>query len=456
MPQAMRIRPVLVSALSALVLACAAEAAVKEQEAAALGTTLTGVGAERAGSVDGSIPDYTGGLTSPPAGYKAGDGRRVDPFADEKPLRVITAGTAGGAAAQLTAGTAELLRRDPTFRVDVYPTHRTVAYPEWLLANTRHNAINAHLADDGLGLAAALPGIPFPIPSDGREAMWNHRLHYMGRAMSFKYDSWLVDGSGQKMLTSTAQSNWEFPVFDPQRREPVREDEPYFMWKVDYSGPQRRAGEALLLVEPVDLRRSPRRTWFYVPGQRRARQIELPDDAPHGSSSGTYTNDDAFVYTGMLERFDLKLVGKRDMLVPYNTYRLTYHPSADDIMQPRHLNPDYLRWELHRVWVVEATLKPGEHHVYHRRVFYLDEDSWTALASDEYAADGKLSHSVFACLTFSYGAGAPFSINHVAYNFGTGAYFLAFFPGAHSGVRYVDPLPASAWSPDSMVGSGVR
>jgi hypothetical protein len=456
MRQAIRIRPALASAFSALVLAFAAEAAVKEQDAAALGATLTGVGAERAGSADGRIPEYTGGLTSAPAGYKAGDGQRVDPFADEKPVRVITTATAGGVAAQLTAGTAELLRRDPTFRVDVYPTHRTVAYPQWLIDNTRRNAINARVANDGLGLAGALPGVPFPIPRDGREAMWNHRLHYMGRAISFKYDSWLVDGSCQSMLTSTAQSNWEFPVFDPQRKEPLREDEPFFMWKVDYSGPQRRAGEALLLVEPVDLLVAPRRTWFYVPGQRRARQVELPDDAPHGSSSGIYTNDDAFVYTGMLERYELKLVGKREMLVPYNTYRLTYHANAEEVLQPQHINPDYLRWELHRVWVVEATLKPGQHHVYGRRVFYVDEDSWAALASDEYDLDGKLARGVLAFLSWSYDAGAPFAAHHVAYDFGTGGYYMAYFPGPYFGVRYVDPLPAAQWSPDALAGAGLR
>ena len=125
-------------------------------------------------------------------------------------------------------------------------------------------------------------------------------------------------------------------------------------------------------------------------------------------------------------------------------------------MQTRHLNPDFVRWEVHRAWVVEATLKQGARHVYARRVFYVDEDSWTALASDEYTADGKLSHSVFALLSQSYDAGVPFSVNHVAYNFETGAYFMAFFPGAHSGVRYVEPLPASQWSPDAMVGQGVR
>jgi hypothetical protein len=271
-----------------------------------------------------------------------------------------------------------------------------------------------------------------------------------------KYDSWLVDGSGQKMLTSTAQSNWEFPVFEPQRREPIREDEPYFMWKVDYSGPQRRAGEALLLVEPVDLRRSPRRTWFYVPGQRRARQIELPDDAPHGSSSGTYTNDDAFVYTGMLERFDLKLVGKREMLVPYNTYRMAFLSKPREILRPGHINPDVVRWELHRVWVVEATLKPGQHHPYGRRVFYVDEDTWIALASDEYDAAGKLLRSVYAFSTFGFETGVPFTCSFAPYSFDTGGYYVSYLPVSPTTTRYVELARDSAWSPDALAGSGVR
>ena len=151
----------------------------------------------------------------------------------------------------------------------------------------------------------------------------------------------------------------------------------------------------MILVDAIDPLKQLRQVWIYVPGQRRVRQVNMPDDAPHSSSSGTYMNDDAFVYTGVLERYDLKLVGKREMIVPYNTYRLTYHPKAEDLLRPGHVNPDFVRWELHRVWVVEATLKPGEHHVYGRRVFYVDEDSWAALASDEYGLDGKLLRAVF-------------------------------------------------------------
>jgi len=443
-------------ALATVALAPGAQAAVTPEEAAALGTVLTAVGAERAGNSDGTIPAYSGGLLQPPAGYRAGDPRRIDPSADEKPLRVLTGSNMAAAASQLTEGTRELLRRYPSFRVDVYPTHRSVAYPDYLAGNTRRNATATRMTDGGLGIENALPGVPFPIPKDGREVMWNHRLHYMGRAVAFKYDGWLVDGSGQRVLTSTAQSLQEFPAFDPKRDKSLHEDETWLQWKLEYSAPQRRAGEALIMVEAVNPLRQARRVWSYVPGQRRVRPIEVPDDAPNGSSSGTVTNDDAFVYTGVLERYDVKLLGKREMLVPYNTYRLSYHENIDDVLQARHINPDLMRWELHRVWVVEATLKQGQHHVYGRRVFYVDEDTWTALASDEYDLDGKLLRAGFAFLSYSYDAGAPYSSHLAAHDFSTGAYYMTGFPGAHFGVRYVEPLPPSQWNPDALAGAGVR
>jgi hypothetical protein len=443
-------------ALATLFSAHGAGAAVTAEEAEALGTTLTAVGAEKSGSADGRIPAYTGGLPTATTSAGRPDASLADPFADENPLRVLTAGDLGGAEAELTAGTLELLRTHPTFRVDVYPAHRTMADPEWLLANTRRNATHARLVDDGLTLENALPGIPFPIPGDGNEVMWNHRLHYMGRAMEFKYDSWLVTSSGNRNLTTTAQSAWDFPVFDPKRTRPLRPDDALFRWKLDYSGPQRRAGEAFLLIDSVDPLKAPRKTWSYVPGQRRAKRVDVPDDAPHSSSSGAYINDDAFVYTGVLERYDLKLLGKREMIVPYNTYRLTYHANVDDVLRKEEINPELLRWELHRVWVVEATLKPGQNHVYGRRVFYVDEDSWAALASDEYDLDGKLLRAVYALPTYDYVSGVPFTVMHVAYNLGTGAYFLAFFPDPHSGVSYAESLPDRLWAPDSMAGSGLR
>jgi hypothetical protein len=450
-----KVRQSVALALATILCAAGARAAVSPDEAAALGTTLTPVGAEMAGNASGTIPAFTGGL-APPAGYKPGDTRRPDPFADEKPLRVVTAGNLGESETQLTAGTRELLRKYPGFRVDVYPTHRTVAWPDFLVANTRRNATEAQTTEDGVAIHQVRPGVPFPIPRSGHEVMWNHRLHYMGRAVTFKYEGWLVDSTGQRVQTSAALSRWEFPIFDPGRAEPLHQDEPLFLWRVDYTGPQRRAGEAMLLIDSINPLKQGRRVWTYVPGQRRVKPVEMPDEALHSGSSGAYANDDAFVYTGVLERFDVKLLGKREMLVPYSTYRLSYHPNAADLLHTGYLNPDLLRWELHRVWVVEATLKPGQHHIYSRRVFYVDEDSWAALASDEYDLDGQLRRSVFTFLTYSYDAGVPHTANHAVYDFGTGAYFLAFLPGPYAGVKYVEPAPTSEWSPDALAGAGVR
>ena len=443
-------------AFGTVALSLDAQAAVTPEEAAALGTTLTGVGAERAGNASGGIPDHAGRPLAPPAGYRPGDSRRIDPFVDEKPLRVLTGSNSGEAASQLTAGTRELLRRHASFRVDVYPTHRTVAYPEYLIENTRRNAAATRTTEGGLGLENARPGVPFPIPKDGSEVMWNHRLRFLGRAITFKYDNWLVGPSGQRTLTGTAESVEEYPALDAKQDRTLQEGEPWLKWKLEFSAPQRRAGEATLLIDAVNPLRQARRVWSYVPGQRRIKLAEVPEDAPNGGSSGTYTNDDVFVYTGALDRFTLKLLGKREMLVPYNTYRLSYHANVDEVLQPGHINPDLLRWELHRVWVVEATLKPGQRHVYGRRVFYVDEDSWTALASDEYDLNGQLLRGVFAFLSYSYDAGVPYSDNHAAYDFGTGSYYMAYFAGPYFGVRYIEPLPSSQWSPDAIAGAGLR
>jgi hypothetical protein len=386
-----------------------------------------------------------------------GEIRGEDPFAGEKPLRVLTGASAGAAASQLTAGTQELLRRHPTFRVDVYPTHRTAGYPGWLLENTRANATTARSTDGGLGFKDALPGIPFPIPADGSEVMWNHRMRYMGLAVEQKYESWLVDSSGQTMLTSAALGRWEFPVYEAgHRATPVKDEERLFNWKGLYTGPQRRAGEGMLLLEAVNLLKEPRKVYSYVPGQRRVRLVNMPDDAPSSSSSGAYIMDDAFVFNGALDRFDVKLLGKREMLVPYNTYRMAFQSKPAAILRPGHLNPDLVRWELHRVWVVEATLKPGQHHPYGRRVFYVDEDTWFALASDEYDEHGELLRAVFVFPTFGFETGVPFACTFVPYSFDTGGYFFSYHPTSPEAVRYVDVLPQSGWSPDALAGDGVR
>jgi hypothetical protein len=126
----------LLAAALALAFAASAQAAVTAEEAKALGTTLTPIGAEKGANKDGTIPAYTGGLTTPPAGFKSGDGIRPNPFANEKPRLQIDAKNMAQHADKLTEGTKAMLQKYPTFRVDVYPTHRTVG-EQWPLDGGR-------------------------------------------------------------------------------------------------------------------------------------------------------------------------------------------------------------------------------------------------------------------------------------------------------------------------------
>ena len=441
----------------ALAVAGAAHAAVSPDQAAKLGTTLTGVGAEKAGNADGSIPAYTGGLTTVPANYVKGSSLRPDPFAGEKPRSVIDGKNASQYEGKLTASTLELLKRYPSFRVDVYQTHRTVGLPQRLLDNTAKNAVATQALEGGVALENALPGIPFPIPGDGYEAMWNHLLRYQGHALNIKYDNWNIDSSGRATLATTSNGFTEYPLYDPARTTPAKESDVFFKTKFYYQGPARRAGEAVLLNDAVNPLKQPRRGWQYLPGQRRVKLApDLAYDTPNPGTAGSSTYDDSWVFNGALDRYDFKLVGKKETVVPYNTYKLNYHDKAADITTPNHINPDLVRWELHRVWVVEATLKPGKRHIYSKRTFYLDEDSWIALASDEYDANGKLYRGSFAHMAYSYDVQAPNADNFMTYDFVAGSYAISGVYGPYGGIKYIEPLSKAQWAPESLAGAGIR
>jgi hypothetical protein len=193
-------------------------------------------------------------------------------------------------------------------------------------------------------------------------------------------------------------------------------------------------------------------------GQRRVRLApDLAYDTPNPGAAGAGTYDDVSVFNGAIDRYDWKLVGKKEMYVPYSSYRLTYHKTAADITKPNHLNPDLVRWELHRVWVVEATLKPDKRHIYSKRVFFLDEDSWTALASDQYDARGQLYRSSFAFPSYSYDVQAPFSDTFAIYDFSSGVYNITGLFGPYSGLKYMAELPRdNFWSSEALAGAGLR
>jgi hypothetical protein len=442
-----------IAACLATTAAFGAHAAIGADEAKALGTTLTAVGAEKAGNKDGTIPAYTGGLTTPPAGFKAGDGVRPNPFANEKPRLVIDAKNMAQHADQLTEGTKALLQKYPSFRVDVYPTQRTVAFPKFVADNTAKNALKAKTLNDGRSIEGAHAGFPFPIPKNGYEAMWNHLVRFNGQAYEAKYRNLNVDASGRATLATEGLSAQEYPFWDTSKPSA----DTFWRIKLSYTGPARRAGEALMLVDPLDIGSKDRRAWMYLPGQRRVKVApDLAHDTPNPGTAGATTFDDTFIFNGSMDRFDFKLVGKKEMIVPYNAYAAVYQAKQDELLKPNHLNPDFVRWELHRVWVVEATLREGKRHVYAKRTFYLDEDSWAAIASDAYDARGQLYRAGFAYMAPSYDVPAPYTDMFGHYDLVARVYSLTGFIAETGGLKHTKPMADREWSADSLAGAGIR
>ncbi len=211
------------------------------------------------------------------------------------------------------------------------------------------------------------------------------------------------------------------------------------------------------MVDPLDFADRGRRAWLYLPGQRRVRLApDVSHDTPNPATAGATTYDDAFIFNGSMERFDFKLIDKKELYVPYNTYRMAYDSTAKELLQADHLNPDLVRWELHRVWVVEATLAEGKRHIYNKRVFYLDEDSWVAVASDQYDNKGELYRVGFAYITPSYEYPAPFADLQNHYDLIAGRYTIQAYSAERGGVVYIEPRPEREWSPDALAGSGIR
>jgi hypothetical protein len=436
--------------------------AVSPEEAARLGTTLTPVGAEMAGNADGIIPPYTGGLPQDlaPPGYTPGDTMLPNPFAEEKPLATITAKNMEQYKGKLTAVTQELLRRYPSYRVDLYPTHRTTPLAEHQIENAMLNAQSARTGEGGLALENALPGVPFPIPATGYEAMWNHLFGVSGlldHEFNTRYESWNVVSDGTPVLATSGEVWGGSPLATSANiHKIVGPTDIYGRIMVRYNAPARRAGEAILMQDAVNPLVQPRRAWQYLPGQRRVKLApEIAYDTPNPGTAGSSTYDDAGIFNGAMDRFDFKLIGKKEMIIPYNTYKLNYEKEPAKFVTANHLNPDFVRWELHRVWVVEATLKPGMRHIYKTRLFYLDEDSWRAIASDEYDMRGELYRGGFAhgTMDWYHRSGAA---SNVIYDLVSGVYNASGIFGPFGGIKLIKPLGKSRWSPESLAGAAIR
>jgi len=389
------------TSMAASLATVSAQAAVSPEQAAQLGKTLTPMGAEMAGNADGSIPPWNPEGTPVAADFVPGSNNYVNPYPDEKPLYTINASNWKEHADYLTPGTQAMFEKYGAdgWEMQVYPSHRGTVRPDWFYANTLKNATDASLVAEGQKIEGNYPGVPFPIPQSGLEVMWNHMIRY-GVDASQTYDTYYVDSSGKPILATSAFSTSVFPMFKTPD-EPVG-DKAWTKLRINYEAPARRAGEILLVHEPgADYTEGKGRSaWQYLVGQRRVRLAPAVSfDTPNPGVAGTTTYDDSFIYNGSPERFNWQLVGKKEMIIPASSYKFVFESKLEDALGPKFLKPEYIRWEKHRVWVVDSTLKEGQRHLYSRRTFYMDEDSWVAVAGEMYDGRGQLWR-----LQYLYGA----------------------------------------------------
>jgi hypothetical protein len=378
----------------------AAAKATAEEIAQLDGDKLTCMGAERAGSADG-VAEYTGkylgkwpGMTKP-YGYEPG------PYKDEKPLFTITAQNMAQYEDKLTEGQKALLKEYPdSYKMNVYPSHRDFRFQDWVCDTVKKNAAEAELLHDGLGISGTTGAIPFPFAKNGSEAIWNiinpHRAWTEQAVCDIAdvYANGSVAWGRNKFMTLN-------PGNDPKKRASFQDKINAYFY-TGYLLPERDKGFVAVGYQPNDFSNDATQSWQYQPGIRRVRQApEVCCDYPV-PPAGLRTVDDDYVFNGSPERYTWKLVGKKEIYVPYHNFKIN-DPALkyDQIIKPNTINPEYERYELHRVWIVEGYLKDGMRHIYSKRRLYADEDSWIALWADNYDGRGQLWRVAFVNYFYS-------------------------------------------------------
>jgi len=428
---------------SILVIPHVTQAAVTAEEASHLKTTLTPLGAEKAANKEGTIPAWEGAYTKTIPG--TGAGKYPDPFAAEKPSAQITGQNAAQYAGKLSDGTLALLKKYPSFRLDVYPTHRTAGAPQWIYDNTFKAATSAKLTDNGLSFEGAWGGVPFPIPKSGNEVMWNHLVHPHPAAYDINYRNLVGTSDGKRSLASKGELH-ELSGYYQKDGSAEKFNKIFTFTRFDTTAPSFKAGEAVVAHDTLDMNKEPQ-AWQYLVGQRRVRRTPtIGYDTPDFVASGANYFDEVYGFLGRLDRYNWKLVGKQEMLIPYNNNKF-FAAGDEQAFVPSHANHDKVRWELHRVWVVEATLAPGKRHVVPKRRYYIDEDSWAVMMMDGYDSEGKLWRTSQTMNMIVPDAGMHATNTGVVYNLQASTMSVIQYVDAF---KVVAPRSVNHWSADAL------
>lgn len=386
-----------------IALACATGLASHDVTAATpcAGQALTPVGAECAGNASGTIPPWSGGLTAPPAGWTPQKGY-IDPFAGDALRFEVDARNWAEHREQLSPGTILLLQKVNGFKLRVFPTRRSASYPPEIVSLIEAQAGRARLEDFGVKVDRYTPA-PFQQPKNGLEAIWNHLMRYVGGGIERTAYAFPVRPSGEYYRIGFRSRR----IYETHMDQ--RTDNRLFVSIGSYTEPAQLLGTTFLVHEPLDQLRERRSAWVYNAGLRRVRRApDLGYDGIPDGSEAMFTADQIDGYNGAPDRYEWTLLGKKELYVPYNTYRIGERNLRDeDIIRPGSVNPELMRYELHRVWVVEAKLKSDRSHIYGRRVFYLDEDTWSVLIEEAYSTRGDLWRVALHGLVQYYDAQVP-------------------------------------------------
>ena len=422
------------------------------------GPVLTKFGAIQGANAAGTIPQYSDAPIPVPSCYNPAEPNYYcDPWNDS-PSHSITAQNMDQYANYLTEGQKALLRKYPNFRMDIYPTRRTARLPEYLLENTIKNQESCHTIDNGLGVDGCYGGVPFPIPKTGNEAMWNHLLKFSALNKSIKAKSILVDSDGRRIIVGEQDLYVTQPFVDPNIKKPMSGNDPYYQGRLEVSGPARRNGEKIMINQTVN---GDQRAYQYLTGQRRVKLApDLAYDTPSPSTGGISTMDQEKLFFGKLDRYDFKLIGKEEKFLNYNNFKATDYKSCpeDKYFTKNFPNPECTRWELHRVWHIEATLKPGFRHILPKRDFYFDEDMTFAGTVDNYDSSGvifRVDNAIsYPFYVSGYGGAAE---SNTSIDVRRGSWSLGFFSGFPGGGQQpTGEFPSSFYTPESLAGQGIR
>lgn len=427
-------------------------AAVSNQQAERLNQYLTPFGAIRSGNASGTIPPWTGGDSELPAGYQGSGHHHIDPYPDDRAQYRVDADNLERYRAIVGEGVAAMIRAYPaTFRLEVYPSRRPHTAPDSVVRNTRRNAESARLVSGGNGIDGAYGGIPFPVLSGSNsdraiQAMWNHMTRWRGFFMTRTASDVAVTGNGRHTPVTLRQElafNFYNPTADAESLDNILS---YYLSTV--TEPRQFAGGGILVHDPLNQVIESRKAWGFNAGQRTVRRApSLAYDAPIATAANLRTVDDTGMFNGALDRYNWHYLGLEEKLIPYNNYRIgAAGQSRDDILEDHHLNAGLLRWELHRVHVVEATLREGARHIYRKRRFYLDEDSWNIAMVDQYDNDGRLWRVSLALLKNFYDLPGVWSDVEVFHDLKEQGYNVQGLPTEQSGSRlFSDTVPDSRY-----------